>query len=647
VPRDRIVPKERRLYKSLTLALLILLPLVVGIAVYRAAEYRSATLVIRAKTLEKGGRSIYLTGKKAGQPVGVPFEIGSAEGDSCIYPIELPRLSLDSIRIPPLASPGAYEIEGVSLATDSVTYRWDEKLVCTQRQLIDGIARTGPCRDNAPGIAVDRDAAVVISSIPAAGSERPFRSRLTLAGAVAAAALLAVVYLLLPVFRGQGASAGMAVAVRGGWLLVCALFGYQLFLLGTYAVDIPYYEEWEFFDPAALPNGLTVEWLSRQISHQRMMVYTKLMAWLNFKLFSLDFVTLKLMNYAVFGCLLAAVAHFRKRVLGDGFPLFPLFMVFLLAPIAHEVHAASFQSGETFVVLCSLLMLSCLIRREPTVPASLTFSFLAIAAMYSLSAGLVYALVFLVCDSIFTLANISGRLIDRTAGLRHLLLRWAITLPAMLVWILGYKKPEATWGVPDWLLPWEGKFWDMFLNLLGFGFGVDGESPLPGIIWLAIVIIPVILLLKEKQTRWEPSTWQVTAAIAGSLAAVALITVGRGNMGFSIKVSRYVIFGFLLVPYTAMAWWLAVRSMQWRRIVMIAFWGMVAAAYCNNWDYGVYRDIGQQELQNLECVERYNNRTGDGVCPGSFVLPIGTYFDNAKALGIHFTRQFAAPKEGR
>jgi hypothetical protein len=371
-----------------------------------------------------------------------------------------------------------------------------------------------------------------------------------------------------------------------------------------------------------------------------MMVFTKMMAWLNFKLFSLDFIKLKIMNYAVFGCLLLAIVRFKKSVLGKRFRFFPLFMVFLLSPIVYEVHSSSFQAGETFAVFCSVLMLFLIIDTKPSWKASLGFSLCAIASMCSLSAGLVYALVFLVCDTIYTVGGVQCRRIEHSVALRCLFLRWVIVLPVSLLWFIGFKKPEATWAVAPLLLPSEGKFWEMFLNLLSFGFGFDVESILPGIVCACFLLCPVCLLVLRKESRWEQTTWQMITAIAGSLAVVALITVGRGNMGFSIKVSRYAIFGLMLIPYASMAWWLVLKSKSLRCGVLTFLWCFIVVTFWNNWDYGVYRDIRQQELLNLECVEKYNDGMDDGACPGTFVLPIDKYFDNAKALGVHFTRQF-------
>jgi hypothetical protein len=487
---------------------------------------------------------------------------------------------------------------------------------------------------------------IQISSIPDSGFSNPFSFRVVIAVAAVIAMFIGCFYLTQSFGKAEGGGVFTPVAVRGCWLLVVMLYLFQLLLICRYMIDIPYYEEWEFFDNSALPQGLSWQWLTHQISHQRMMLFTKFMAWLNFKLFSLDFVKLKIMNYMLFGGLIVSLVRLKIRIVGrNGFDFFPLFIVFLLSTIVYEVHIASFQSGETFVVMLSLVMIGQIIQAEPTYKGALIFSGCAVLAMYSLSAGFVYAVIFLITGTLFTVVRICNNSISRSMGLRFVILNWCLVASSIAMWIYGYKKPDAVWGVPEWLLPVEVKFWKVYLDLLSYGFGFETEHPLPGIICLIIVLTPVILLLIDRKLRWQTATWQVTTAITGTLAVIGLLAVGRGNMPFSIKVSRYAIFAYLLIPYAAIAWWLVLRTVRQRFVVLTCLWCFCAATYFNNWEFPVYRYIKQLELQNLECVENYYNNGGEGLCSGTHIFPIGIFFDNAKTLDIHFTRMFESPKD--
>ncbi len=617
---------------KLIAALLTITVLTIAIVVFTQTKYQPFKLVLLTKTLEKGTRYIDVENADDNTFSRIKFEIGNDKGDSSFYALELPRIKVNSLKIPPLAIIGKYQIDGITLSNDSVSYSWDEQMACSQQQ--HGSPLKQPC-GNAPTISVGADSSIVISSIPANGTANTWQLRVVLAVVSALVAIICAAFLFRPV---TGKDRLLCYTARAAWLAFALLFFYQLYLLGNYSVDIPNFEEWEFFEPFALPEGITWQWLSRPVSHQRLMLFTKLTAWLNFKLFDLDFVKLKFFNYIFFGMFLLLIFKFKNKVIGsDRFVLFPFFMIFMLSPIIYEVHAASFQSGEVFVLLFSFAALLYAIREDNSFTSAIFFSLFVILAMSSLSAGVVFATVLLLCRTAFVVAKVIQEANNRRATLYNLFVTWLLGISALGIWLSGFKKPANT---PPWLFPTEAKFWDAFLNLLSFGFGFEIENPVPGLICLVFVLFPVTLLLWRKSTRWHISTWQVIAATLSIVGLVALITVGRGNMAGSIKVSRYVLFSILLIPVSSMAWWLALTDKTSRCLTLALFWLFCAAAFYNDWDYTIFRDIQQQDTFNLECIELYNNGTGDGNCPGTHFRPIGSYFDNAKRLDVKFTRQF-------
>ncbi len=622
------------------MVILILLSVASGFTVFRLFKYEAAILVIQTKTLEKGEREISVEGVDPGYRSRLSFELGSDQGNTCIYTLVLPRTRLKTIRIPPLASPGKYEIDEITLSNSAFSYSWNEKLECSQKMFRQGVMQREACSGMSPLIAVDSDSSLIISALPDSGFETDTRYRIALAVLSALGVFMCGTWLLKPVRQFHREQQVRYYFARFSWVVIASLFVLQLYVLLTYAVDIPNYEEWEFFEPFALPNGLSWQWLNRPVSHQRMMLFTKLMAWVNFKLFALDFVILKLFNYAVFGCLLYALVRFKERVLGrQSFSLFPLFLMFLISPIVFEVHAASFQSGELFVLLFSVFMLIYAYRDGESYGGTAVFYLCALLAMCSLSAGVVMVIFILAGKTVYSAAGIMRRRIPRDGELRHLAISWGLILPTLMLLLYDFKKPEHN---PDWLFPNTVKFWESFLSLLSFGFGIESEHPLPGIVCLVIVTLPIILLLTKKTTRWQPATWQVLTATLTILAVIGLITIGRGNMVGSIKVSRYVIFSILLIPLASMSWWLAMNSFAERRVALGLLWAFCMATFWNNWDYNVYRDMRHQDILNLDCVENYSRGKGDGVCEGTHFRPIGKYFDNAKNLDVRFTRQFKA-----
>jgi len=134
----------------------------------------------------------------------------------------------------------------------------------------------------------------------------------------------------------------------------------------------------------------------------------------------------------------------------------------------------------------------------------------------------------------------------------------------------------------------------------------------------------------------------VVTAILAILAVLAAISVGRGNFG-EPKTSRYAEIGFMLIPYAALAWWLAVKGVARCKAVPVFFWFFCFAGYFNNWSTDKYAEAKQIDLYNLECVEGYFNGIGDGICQGR-TAPQD--LDRAKTMGARFTRQFSSNRAG-
>jgi hypothetical protein len=626
-------------------SVVIALALTLGMFVFAVGRHNPWSLVIHTKTLEKGMRYVVTEDKESNKLNRVDFEISSDEGDLCFYVIKLPRIRLKSVKILPLAQVGKFEIERITLANDTISYNWDQRMVCSQQLVQAQPIQQKRCDDGSPVIAMDKYSAIIISAIPDTGTVNPTRSRFLIALAAAGGFLLCALYLLRPTQEGRWQDKLQRYAARGAWLTLVLLYLYQLGMIWKFAIDIPYWEEWEFFEPQALQNGLSWQWLFCHFgTNKQIMVFTKLVAWLNFKLFSLDFVKLKVFNYIIFGCALVALGKFKLRVVGrKGFEFFPLFLIFMVSPIAYEVHIASFQSGEVFVLLFSLGMLNYAISLDKGLKSTLFFSLCAVLAMFSMHAGLVAALVVLLCRTLYLAAHLMQKGQDLRTGLRNILVSWGIVASGIVYWLHDFSKSAES---QPWLLPTEGKFWDQFLNLLSFGFGFEIAQPIPGAVCLVLLLLPIVLLLQKKETRWQAATWQVMAAILAILAVLSLITLGRGNMIGSIKLSRYALYAFPLIPFASLAWWLVLKTRVRQCAGLALLWCFCAAAYWNDWGYGVYADLRQTELLNIECVARYLAGTGDGLCPGTHPLPIGNFFANAKKLDIHFTRQFVPAARG-
>lgn len=622
---------------NIYMAVLFLASLLLGAVVYVTSGFDAATLVIDARTLEKGRGEVHVEHAGTRQVDTLQFEIGDDQGAASFYTVGLPAARLERLTIAPLARQGNYEISRITLSNDSVSYILDAQGGCTQKLLRNGLMQRQPCSQG-PVMEFAPDGAMVINSIPDVGVEKKPLARVATAIMVALLIFCSGIWLLRPVEPGRWQSRTHCLAVRVGWLLVATLYSYHLYMVCKYAVDIPFFEEWEYFRPQSLTKDFSWSWLFAFADYHRI-VTTKLVVWLNLKLFSLDFAWQKIFNFLAFGCLICAVVAFKERVVGKGgFTFFPAFVLFVLSPIAYENHVVAFQLQIHLVLISLLCTLLVAFRERPSIVSTAVFCLLSLLMIYSYSAGLVAGVVLLLCRSLFRVTTMAAGKIPLKEGLVEIALNWVLIVPGLVFWFSGYHKVGK---LPPLILPTDARFWDTFLNLVSFGFGFRVENVVPGVVCLVVTILPVILLLMRKDRRIEVSTWQILAAILAILGALAAMSTGRGSFIGASKTSRYAEFGFLLIPFASIAWWLVIRDRPRRYAWLAILWVGCFVSYLNDWSFSVYRDVKQIDTATLECVEQYAREGGDGVCNETYYRPIGEYFERARQLDVHFTRQFA------
>jgi len=616
---------------------LLLLSAFAGYWGYQFNSYSYATLVIEAKTSDLGKRLVSVVAAETGKTEVVSFVVGDDSGADSFYTIGLPSRPA-SIKIPPLSANGRFQINRIILKNRLISYAFNGKGECSQITKKDGVIQREACQANSPGLTVNVDQSLTISSIPAKGFENSLNVRIVTALLSSSAVLLGWIWLLWPYFRQNPASGIQEYLSRAAWMLFLAVYLYQYYQIWIHAVDVPYYEEWEYyFELGGLIDGFSWKWLFGFWDLHKI-VFTKLLAWLSWQLNDLNFAAQKIISYLVFGVMLLTVTRFKEKLLGRGeFPLFVLFMIFLLSPIAYANHAVAQMSQTHFVLLFSVLAVPYAINRDISIKSALLFCLCAIASMYSYSHGLAFTAVYLVAMTCYILSGILRKTVNRKTGLSILLTSYLLIALALLFWFYGDRKPTA-WAL---LFPTDFRFWECLLNLVGLGFGFQKEGLFSGLICLLLTLIPCLLLLLKNETRWEVETWQIVTAILGILAALGAICVGRGGLVGTDKSSRYAEFAFLLIPYASMAWWLLLRNRSWRKHFLAVFWIFCLISYRDDFATSVvYRDLEHLDNLVLECVESYVQGTGDGSCPETNPTPLGPRFERAKSFGVNFTKQF-------
>ncbi len=620
--------------KSIIL-IIALCALVAGLLTFALTGYRASTLVFEANSVQNGQGVIVSEGviPQKGKRIYFPVRSG-LEG----YVIELPAMPLNSVRIAPLANSGNLIVNNLTLSNDVISYRWNSADNCSQKYLFENQIIRSKCNPNQPALNLGADGTIQISAIPEIGIRRDGKERLVIAIVSAVGLFLTGMCLCFVIKSAENVPRMQLICNIAVWLVLLSVYVYQLCNIYAYSVDVPYSDDWIFFEPNNLNVNFPLHWLFKQELEHRI-VLTKLLGWINLRLFSLNYSVQKVFNYLLFGGLVLSLAFLKNKLIGRGnFILFPLFLLFLLSPIAWENHRWALQSDYHFALLFACLALCYVSPRDITLKSIGLFCVFSGLAMYSLAPGVVLTSVYLSCSVVYLIARIA----ERTAypSLRKLLVFQMLVMGLIFcLWFYGYKSPTEAWP-HKYLFPWEPGYWSDFLNMISFSFGFQDYHIVPGLVCLCIVLVPLGVLLGRNETRWQSTTWCLIAATGGILVVFAVVTMARSDVNlFGAKTSRYAEVGFLMIPFMAIAWWHVLQSKILRGVVLSLLWIFCFISYYDDWSSQAYLETKQYDLQTLDCAENYYRGTGNGQCRGE-TFPNPQVLARAKELGVNFTKQF-------
>jgi hypothetical protein len=431
------------------------------------------------------------------------------------------------------------------------------------------------------------------------------------------------------------------IKARAPLLLAAACVGlylYQFWHVWKYAVNLPFWDEWATFTPEQLPAGLSPRWLFAQHNEHRLAT-TRLLIWFLYRLDGWNVATHQILNFAVYGALVAWLVWMSRRVAPES-PAWvhPGFAVFLLSSIAIENHVMAYQSQVHFWLLFFLVAAYLLFDRPQRTSRLLAGSAAATLSVYSLAAGVVSALVLLLSFALFkTLrAREAGAGGGRRRELLQLLLVAALVGGAAGLWTVGYRRPPGH-GLSSLF---GAAFWEYYLNVISFNFGVDDVSAAAGGVCLAIILAPLCLHVFKERGRLPPEHWAVFTTALACLAVLASISAGRAAFGpLQSKSSRYAEFGMALIPLTALAWGLVLRRRgRLRAAVLVGLWLLLFATFWDNWRFADYLHHHGQRKLGVRCVEQYYLKGGEALCPRIYPDPLAQQLEAAKELDASFYR---------
>lgn len=383
-------------------------------------------------------------------------------------------------------------------------------------------------------------------------------------------------------------------------LLVSILMWVHWGYLALNAVNVPFAEEWVLAIPRT--GGFNWEYFSEWNNDSRMF-WTKILYYLNYNLFGLNFKYQAIANFLIWwGILWGTFRIFVKAKMNPS--LVWLSLVPAVSAIAMNNHIWAIQSQWNLSQL--FLVLAILCWGTPIIAGGLL-----VGAMYSFSHGAVFAIaagVWMLFEAVREKKQMKGVI--------------ALFVFCMFyLWIQNHHTPP---NHPSYTYPWNGSFWTFFNALMSFALGFVKQHD----VWSALGALGFLAIFWS-WFRFDQNIKVFSFCLFAALGAISLARAGFGPM--AAKVSRYhgtVVFVLPLIHYA-----LSVVSRKPKIAWAVALF--VVFNHLPHFNFSpVYRDAHESLSRGLKCVQ--NNP--ESVCPEVFPDPLVGPWGIAKKYQMSFVK---------
>ena len=428
-------------------------------------------------------------------------------------------------------------------------------------------------------------------------------------------------------------------------LIVCVvIFLFHFSVIRKYAVNIPNVDDWFLLQGDNHPASLDLKWLHAQHNEHRPGT-ERIFVWLQFHLNGWNLRTHLFLDFLIYGLFLVFLAWFAKRFVPEvPFWVVASFLVFLLSPIIWINHFMAAPICVHFWVFFLFLSVFFMFGKSQSWPTLVVGCVAAALSINSFASGFITSLVVLVGYIIFKCLR-AYRKRGKEGSARELLqvlLAIALIGGTLYVWTIGFTKP---FYHPPLVFPYRLGFWEFFLNLVSYSFGIERISVALGVVCLLIILLPICVLLWKKRSNLSPAEWAVVVAVAALLANLGLISIGRAGFGLPwSKVEEYAEHGMPLLILSALNWSVLLRNRKrLKTFFLLALWLFCLRTFANNWDFDKYSHGAAPRREGVQCVKAYYEQKGDGVCPTIFLpqVSLKPFLDQAKRLNVSFYREMA------
>lgn len=393
----------------------------------------------------------------------------------------------------------------------------------------------------------------------------------------------------------------------------------------SFAVDIPYMDDWTVYRPGQLSSSFDPAWLARPHNEHRMLL-TKLQLWSAYRIDGLDYVLQIAFNYAFYAGLCVLAVAGVQRIAG-------VRCRFLLLPFAStlpcENHSWAFQSQIHFFIAAffgAVLLATRTDRWRHCAPV------LAVLGTLSFGGGVVCGLAWVALAVLYAIV--------RPAQRRGLLVSALVVLVACAGFLVDRQPPGSGEGSATLATTFA-----FFLDVVSTGFAYGASSPVPGLLLLSFIAVVLASTARAARTATARAR-EVDAALVclvlGLIGVLAAVALGRAPGPFTLaKTSRYAEIGLFTIPplwaltSNALDRAFGPRSTAAHAVVLAA----LAAPFHVAFDHvAVYEELRQPRLLGAGCIAQVLDGERPPHCPDVYPLPFGPLLDRARELDVRFVR---------
>ncbi|MBF0297419.1 MAG: hypothetical protein HQK51_01790 [Oligoflexia bacterium] len=389
--------------------------------------------------------------------------------------------------------------------------------------------------------------------------------------------------------------------------ILCLLLAIlQLYYICKYAVNVPFWDEWEFLNPDFLNTSLNWKWYFSTHNEHRIF-FTKIYTHILYMINGWDIKQQTILNYFIFLLLVYILIRLARSTENKSleFKMFPVYIVFFFSSLNFENHMWAFQNQIHFSLLFILLAIVFGFRFSNIHSANIfntfLFSLCLLSAMFSFSAGLAMSF------SLMVLFLVREWMIGRLISLRTSMVVLFMSL-GFYFWFFYLTLPSTNGkSALSLVYPYTKMFWSYLMVLLAHGFGFDDSNyrHVGILIFLLWVLAATIFISNRKHWRNDLFfRWFSLSVVI--MSALVSISLGRAQMGFaSAYASRYTEFTIILIPSIAMMYWQILsdaKYMHMRRIFLSIYFVVLLLSYSNNFSDKIYLENFKIKQSGIQCL---------------------------------------------